>query len=70
MPLNHDLVYRNDVSSDEQFAFILKTFGYRIEKVTERRTVYVATYDGKPCPIQIQSRPPTRAGGDVSRPDN
>jgi len=50
MPLNHDLVYRNDVSSDEQFAFILKTFGYRIEKVTERRTVYVATYDGKTLP--------------------
>lgn len=50
MQLNHDLVYRNDVSSDDQFAFILKTFGYCIETVTEQRTVYVATYDGKTLP--------------------
>ncbi|MCP4450582.1 MAG: redoxin domain-containing protein [Planctomycetes bacterium] len=48
--LNHDLVYRDNVSQKEEYTFILEQLGYTIEKVTEDRTVFVATYDGRPLP--------------------
>jgi len=48
--LKHDLVYRDDTLQHERYTFILKQLGYTIDKVTENRTVYVATYDGRDLP--------------------
>ena len=50
MALNHNLVYRDDVSMKEKFSFILQEMGYIIETTVEERTVFVAKYDGRDLP--------------------
>jgi len=60
--MNHDLVYRDGVSSEQKYTFILKQMGYEIEKITEQRKVYIATYDGRKLPNPRDVSAPNPAG--------
>ena len=60
--MNHDLVYNDDVSRDEQCRFILARMGYRLEKQTENRKVIVAEYNGRPLPDPNTLSAPDRVG--------
>jgi len=62
MQLSHDLVYRDDVLQRERYMFVLGQLGYSIEKVTENRTAYVATYDGRALPDPETVSAPNPAG--------
>jgi len=55
--MNHDFVYKDDISTKERYTFMLEQMGYEIEKVTQERQVFIATYDGRelpdPCDVSV-----------------
>jgi hypothetical protein len=65
MKMNHDLVYRDDISRREQYIFVLEQMGYTLEKKTEDRNVYIAKYDGRklPDPDKVEAPDVLASGG-------
>lgn len=48
IPMNHDLITRNDHTQMQRVEFIVDTMGYKLVQEIERRTVWIARYDGRP----------------------
>jgi hypothetical protein len=46
--MNHDLITKNEDTPTERVYFVLHTQGYDIVQTTKQRSVWVATYDGRP----------------------
>ncbi len=65
--LNHDLIYKSDVSASDRTRFILNHFGFEIVEVNEPRTVWIARHGGRKLKDYNQVRAPVPYDGSGKR---
>ena len=62
IPLNSDLITKNEHSQRKRVDFVLETLGLEIVEVREQRKVWVAHYDGRPLKPWREVKAPVARG--------
>jgi hypothetical protein len=65
--LNHDLIYKSDISASDRIRFILNHFGLEVVEVNEPRTVWIARHDGRELKDCNEVRAPVPYDGSGKR---